>query len=120
MFSALRKQFRKLSIRLTLWHAVLFLVAALAALGLTYLVIRERLLADERDLTQLRLDQYVAEYERGGLPAIRVRAALRKGREQRAFFVRISDAQNRTIFLRDADDWAEFSPGRLERETQSK
>jgi signal transduction histidine kinase len=120
MFSALRKQFRKLSIRLTLWHAALFLVAALAALGLTYVVIQERLLADERDLTQLRLDQYVAEYERGGLPAVLARAALRKGREQRAFFVRVSDAQNNTVFLRDPDDWAEFRPERLTQRTMSK
>lgn len=116
MFSGLRKQLRRLSIRLTLWHALLFLAAALTVLGLTYVVIKQRLRAQERDVIEFRLNQYAGEYERGGLPAVRVLAALRKGREQKAFFVRVADAQNHTVFLRDADDWAEFSPARLDSE----
>ncbi len=116
MFSGLRKQLRRLSIRLTLWHALLFLGAALTVLSLSYVVIKERLDTQEHDVIELRLNQYVGEYERGGLQAVRVLAALRKGREQKAFFVRLANAQNHTLFLRDADDWAEFSPKRLEKE----
>ena len=40
-------------------------------------------------------------------------AALRKGRAQKAFFVRVADAENVATFRRDADDWAEFSPEQL-------
>lgn len=116
MSSGLRKHLGRLSIRLTLWHALLFLVAALTVLSLSYVVIKERLDFQERDLIELRLNQYAREYERGGLTALRALAALRKGREQRAFFIRVANAQNRTLFLRDADDWAEFSPGLLESE----
>jgi signal transduction histidine kinase len=116
MFSGLRKQLGRLSIRLTLWHALLFLAAALTVLGLTYVVIKQRLRAQERDVIEFRLNQYAGEYERGGLPAVRALAALRKGREQKAFFVRVADAQNRTRFLRDGDDWAEFFPDRLSNE----
>ena len=96
MFSGLRKAFRRLSIRLTLWHALLFLVAALAGMGLTYVVLQKLLLAQERDVTHSRLILYAGEYERGGLDAVKARSALRKGREQRAFFTRVADAQNRT------------------------
>src|SRR5678816_4660829 len=103
MFSGLRKQFRRLSIRLTLWHALLFLIAALAALGVTYVVLQKLLIAQERDVTQSRLNLYAGEYERGGLDAVKARSALRKGREQRAFFTRVADAKNRTVFLRDAE-----------------
>lgn len=116
MFSGLRKQLGRLSIRLTLWHTLLFLVAALTVLGLTYVVIQKRLLTQERDVIEFRLNQYAGEYERGGLLAVRVLAALRKGREQKAFFVRVADPQNGTVFLRDADDWAEFTPERLTNE----
>ena len=38
MFSGLRKQLRRLSIRLTLWHALLFLAAALTGLLIDRLI----------------------------------------------------------------------------------
>ena len=110
MFSALRKQLARLSFRLTLWHAMLFLAAALTVLSLSYAVIKQRLDSQEHDVIELRLNQYAGEYERGGLRAVRILAALRKGRDQKAFFVRLANAENITLFLRDADDWAEFSP----------
>jgi signal transduction histidine kinase len=116
MFSGLRKQLRRVSIRLTLWHAVLFLAAALTVLSLSYVVVKERLASQERDAIEFRLNQYAAEYERGGVAAVRMLAALRKGREQKAFFVRLADSKNQTRFLRDRDDWAEFSPAQLDGE----
>ncbi len=116
MYSGLRKQLGRLSIRLTLWHALLFLTAALTVLSLSYVVIKKRLDSQEHDVIELRLHQYAGEYERGGLPAVRILAALRKGREQKAFFVRLADLRNHTVFLRDAEDWAEFQPERLDTE----
>ena len=115
MFSALRKQLARLSFRLTLWHAMLFLAAALTVLSLSYAVIKQRLETQEHDVIELRLNQYASEYERGGLRAVRILASLRKGRDQKAFFVRLADAENNTLFLRDADDWSEFSPEVLEK-----
>lgn len=113
MFSVLRKQFGRVSIRLTLWHALLFLAAALIVLGVTYFVMKQRLNQQEEDIITMRLNQYAAEYEHGGLDAVKTLAALRKGWEQKAFFVRIADADNRTIYLRDGEEWTEFSPERL-------
>src|SRR5215216_5871912 len=102
MFSGLRKQLHRLSIRLTLWHALLFLTAALIVLSVNHFVIKQRLDTQERDVVEFRLNQYASEYERGGLPAVQALAALRKGRAQQAFFVRVADPQNHTLFLRDA------------------
>jgi signal transduction histidine kinase len=120
MFSGLRKQLRRVSVRLTLWHALLFLAAALTVLTLTYVVIKRRLDSEERDVIELRLNQYAGEYSRGGLQAVRILASLRKGREQKAFFVRLANPQNKTLFLRDKDDWAEFSPTALETKTPDR
>src|SRR5687768_2647966 len=100
MFSGLRKQLRRISVRLTLWPALLFLVAAVTVLSLSYVVVKERLDSQEQDVIEFRLNQYAREYERGGIRAVRALAGLRKGREQKAFFVRLADAQNRTQFLR--------------------
>lgn len=120
MFSALRKELGKVSLRLTLWHALLFFLAAMAVLIVTYALIKQRLDSQERDVIELRLNQYSNEYERNGIEAVRGLASLRKGREQKAFFVRLADAENRTIYLRDPDDWAEFNPSSLSQEMPPK
>jgi signal transduction histidine kinase len=115
MFFAWRKlALRRLSVRLTLWHSLLFMGSALALLVLTYLLLRNRAAATEHYVIESRLNQYVSEYKRAGLEGVRHLATLRRGRAQQAFFVRAGDAANRTLFLRHADDWAEFQPEKLE------
>ncbi len=110
MFSSLSKQLGRVSLRLTLWPSLLFLVSALGVLTVSYFVIKEELNLQERDVIEFRLKQYASEYEQGGMGAVRMLASLRKGREQKAFFVRLADGHNQTLFLRDKEDWAEFSP----------
>jgi signal transduction histidine kinase len=112
-FARLKSLVRPLSVRLTLWHSLLFLGSALALLALTYVILRNRANANERDAIEFRLWQYSSEYKSGGLDAVRRLAAVRKGRAQKAFFVRVADAQNVATFRREADDWAEFEPERL-------
>src|SRR5687768_14971677 len=104
---------RRLSVRLTLWHSLLFLGSALALLALTYMLLRNRADATEHYVIESRLNQYASEYKRAGLEGVRHLATLRRGRAQQAFFVRVGDRNNQTAFLRHADDWAEFDPERL-------
>jgi signal transduction histidine kinase len=113
MFSVLRKQFRRLSIQLTLWNALVFLAAALTVLGLEYLIIERGLRAHERTAIESKLNQYAGEYQHGGLAAVRRIAAFKQNQERRPFFVRIADARNGTLFLRDPDEWVDFGPNRL-------
>ncbi|MHA3773281.1 ATP-binding protein [Verrucomicrobiota bacterium sgz303538] len=87
--------------------------SALALLALTYVLLRNRADATEHYVIESRLNQYVSEYKNLGLDGVRRLATLRRGRAQQAFFVRVGDAQNRTIFLRYAEDWAEFEPEAL-------
>jgi signal transduction histidine kinase len=114
MFLARLKSIRRrLSIRLTLWHSALFIVSAIGLLALTYALLRNRVNATEHYVLESRLNQYASEYRRGGIKAVEHLATLRRGRAQQAFFVRVADAANQTVFLRHADDWAEFSPEKL-------
>src|SRR6187401_2907532 len=112
-FERLSLLVRPLSVRLTLWHSLLFLGSALVLLALTYLLLRNRAYAVDRDLIEFRVNQYLGEYGTGGLDGVRRLAAYRKGRAQKAFFLRLADKENRTVFLRDREDWAEFHPERL-------
>jgi signal transduction histidine kinase len=117
MFSARRSAnaLRRLSVRLTLWHSLIVLGSALAFLGLTNVLLRNRATVTERDNIESRIAQYATEYQNSGLPGVMRLASLRKGRAQKAFFVRVGDETNKTMFLRDPEDWAEFDPEQLSR-----
>lgn len=114
-FARLKRTALPLSVRLTFWHSLIFLGSALALLSLTYLLLRKRAQATERDNIEFRLYQYASEYQNSGLAAVRRLAALRKGRAQKAFFVRLATVDNETLFQRDPEDWAEFQLAQLSR-----
>src|SRR5215204_5040334 len=114
MFLERLKSFRRrLSIRLTLWHSGLFMVSAVALLALTYVLLRNRANATEHYVLESRLNQYASEYNRAGLAGVQHLATLRRGRAQQAFFVRVADSRNQTVFLRHAEDWAELEAEKL-------
>jgi signal transduction histidine kinase len=106
---------RRLSVRLTLWHSMIVLGSSLALLGITYALLRNRANATERDALEFRINQYIGEYRANGMAGVARLAALRKGRAQKAFFVRVGDSENETVFMRDPDDWLEFNPEQLAR-----
>ena len=110
----LKRATRPLSVRLTFWHSLILLVSALTLLVLTDVLLRKRAAATERDIIEFRLHQYASEYQRGGIAAVQELAARRKGRMQKALFLRIANAENKTLFQRDPDDWSEFHLERLD------
>jgi heavy metal sensor kinase len=110
----------RLNVRLALWHSALVFVIVSAVLALSNIVLRARVEEKDREVVHFRLKQYASEYQRRGLEGAINLASLRKGRMQKAFFVRIADPSNRTLFARDAEDWAEFYPEQLEKRTAAK
>src|SRR3954471_21535779 len=105
MFFAQRSRaiFRRLSTRLTLWHSLIVLGSMLAMSAVTYVLLRRGASAAERDAIDFRINQYAGEYHRNGLAGVRRLAGLRKGRAQKAFFVRVGNGE-RTLFMRDPAD----------------
>lgn len=115
MFSErLRATVRRLSVRLTLWHSLLFMGSALVLLVLTYALLKNRAKATEHYIVESRMNQYASEYRRHGIEGVKRLSTLRRGRAQQAFFVRVADQRNHTVFLRHAEDWAEFRPEGLD------
>jgi signal transduction histidine kinase len=109
----IRKIFRKVTFRLSLWQALIFALLAICLSYITYRLVVETIRTHERDAIVFRFNQYAFEFGRGGVEAVKTLASLRKWRAQRAFFVRVASADNTTIFLRDPDEWFEFRPHRL-------
>jgi signal transduction histidine kinase len=105
----IRKVFGKVSFRLSLWQALIFAVLAICLSYVTHRLIVDNIREREQDSVSFRLNEFSLEYERGGAEAVKTLASSRRRRAQKAFFVRLASADNRTIFLRDPEDWLEFN-----------
>ena len=104
-----RKFLRKVSFRLSLWQALIFAVLAIALSYVTHRLIAEEIRKREQDVIAFRLSEFILEYERGGVDAVKTLATARRRHVHKAFFVRLASADNKTIFLRDPEDWLEFN-----------
>jgi signal transduction histidine kinase len=102
-----------LDLRLAILHSALVFVILSAVLVVSYFALRTRVEDQDRDAVLFRLNQYSSVYKRTGLTGVIDLASLRKGRAQKAYFVRVATAANESLFERDADDWAEFEPQQL-------
>ena len=108
-----RRLIRTVGFRIVLWHSVTFVVGAVLIFTAAYYLLRHSVDQQAKEAIEFRLNQFSLEYERGGADAVIALCKLRRGRAQRAFFVRLADAENVTTFLRDREDWAEFKPADL-------
>lgn len=105
---------RTIGFRIALWHSIIFCASAIVVFCVAYFLLRHTIDEQIRDSIEFRLNQFESEYRRGGQDAIIELCKLRRGRAQKAFFVRLADPSNKAVFLRDPEDWAEFRPQSLE------
>lgn len=118
MFSdRLKRLFHTVGFRIALWHFASFFAGAIVVFTTAYFLLRHSVDQQAKESIEFRLNQFSFEYERGGRDAVIDLSRLRRGRAQRAYFVRLAASENVTTFLRDRDDWAEFRPERLESRT---
>ncbi len=112
-FDNLNRLLRTVGFRVALWHAATFILGAALLFGATFFLLQRSIDEQTEDSIEFRLMQFESEYERGGKEAVINLCKLRLGRAQKAFFVRLADTRNETVFLRDPDDWSEFHPQAL-------
>ncbi len=113
-FARVRRISRTVGFRIALWHSVIFITGAAMVFGIAYMLLQRSVDEQSDEVVEFRLNQFMAEYGRGGKDAVIDLCKMRRGRAQKAFFVRIGDTKNATTFLRDPDDWSEFQPQKLE------
>lgn len=109
----LRRLFRRISFRLSLWQALIFAVLAVCLSYVTHSLIVEEIRQREHDVVGFRLSEFTLQYRQGGLEAVKALANARRKRAERAFFVRLATADNKTLFLRDPEEWLEFNASLL-------
>lgn len=104
---------RSAGFRITLWHSIAFMVGAIVVFITAYFLLARSIDEQTNDTIEFRLYQFATEYTRGGSKAVIELCSLRKGRAQKAFFVRMANPENVTTFLRDPDDWSDFPHDKL-------
>ena len=109
----IKRLFRTVGVRMTLWHSAIFGIGAILVVLIAYFLVSRAIDDQHNDIIEFRFRQFEAEYARGGTEAVIQLCKVRVGRVQKAFFVRVADRENRTIFLRDVEEWTEFAPEAL-------
>jgi len=104
-----------LGFRLTAWYSGLFIVSVLVLFGTTYVLLAAALQRRDRDEMHAELDEYIGEYQRGGIAAAKNRADFEKTQAGKTvFFVRLADSDNTTLFRNSSQRWKRFNLDRLE------
>jgi signal transduction histidine kinase len=107
-FKYLERFQKTLAFRLTFWYSAIFILGFLFLAVVSYLFVFASL-RDNRPAIRAALAQYTTLAERGGVQAIEnaVREQAKPSRRT-SFFVRVVDADNKTIFLSNPRLWASF------------
>jgi hypothetical protein len=101
MFLKSLKRIQKtLGFRLTAWYSGLFTLSTLALFGTAYVLLSSSLQRRDREAIQLKLKEYAAEYQRGGLEATQRKSAFENSQAGKAlYFVRVAGPDNSTLFF---------------------
>lgn len=103
---------KTLAFRLTFWYSAIFILSFLVLSILSYLFVFSTI-RDYRPDIRAAVAQYTILAEQGGIAAIEnsMRSQTRPSRRT-SFFVRVLDAENKTIFLGNSRLWAQFDLSR--------
>ena len=76
-----------LGFRLTAWYSGLFTLSTLALFATAYVLLSSSLERRDREALQLKLKEYAAEYQRGGMEATARKIAFENGQAGKALFL---------------------------------
>jgi signal transduction histidine kinase len=100
---------KRLDLRLAAVFSAIFLAGALLLFAGTYLLLYSSLKRDEYFQIQSRLLELWAQYQTGGLEALRTEILIEKSLEyHRPFMLRVAGPYNSTLFLYVPAQWRDF------------
>jgi signal transduction histidine kinase len=116
MFSRLRDRRPRSTVwfRLTAWYAAFFVIGSAAVFALAYLLLASSLHRQDRDRIEAKLREVTAEYEVGGLEAVKRKMSFEERPARRhPFLVRVAGPDNDTRLIATRHQWADFDLTRL-------
>ncbi|RLB19680.1 MAG: two-component sensor histidine kinase [Deltaproteobacteria bacterium] len=107
---------KTISFRLTAWYSIIFILASFLLFAIAYFLVSSTLEKHSREAIQGKVKELALLYQKGGIPALEKEInSVKKFHPKRPFFIRIADAENKTLFLRLGYQWAEFDIKTLEK-----
>ncbi len=108
--------FKKIHFRLTFLFSLIFIIASLVLFTFSFFTLYSSMKAEDSGNMRRRLLNYWAVFQSGGINAIseeiKVDSFLYG---DRAFFIRIADSKNKTLFLKYPENWKSFNIEKLSR-----
>ena len=106
--------FNKIHLRLTFLFSLIFIISSLVLFSFSFFTLYSSMKAEDTGNMRRRLLNYWAVFQSGGIDAIseeiKVDSFLYG---DRAFFIRIADSKNKTLFLKYPKNWKNFNIERL-------
>ena len=105
---------RSVTLRMSLWYALLFTAGAGALFALSYFLLGAALERKDHEVIETRLKACAAVYASGGVSALQ--EFLQRSREtdkSNAFFVRLASPAENALLLDVPQDWVQFDPAAL-------
>lgn len=108
-FVLLDRLSRRLSVRLSLYYALVFMVAGFALIVLTYYLLAQAVERKDREILEAKIKEYAAVYQIGGVRALESIIYDRNNRtDQERFFVRLVNRRNDVTLAQVPEEWITF------------
>ena len=112
----LKKLYSKTSVRLTIWYSSIFVISTLLLFVLTWFLLSKSILDNNRQVAQSKIQEYTRVEKSNGLVALLNRLKKEHQANQRAgFYIRVSDAANRTLLETVPLNWKDIETRQLEK-----
>ncbi len=89
---------KTIGFRLTLWYSALFIVSSLILFVIVYFLISSSFRQEERYTIQSKLREFSAQYQRGGIEALKREVGFEE-HSGNLFFVRVAEPRGHTLFV---------------------
>ncbi|HEC96828.1 MAG TPA: HAMP domain-containing protein [Nitrospirae bacterium] len=96
--SPLNRIRKTIGFRLTLWYSALFIVSSLILFVIVYFLISSSFRQEERYTIQSKLREFSAQYQRGGIEALKREVGFEE-HSGNLFFVRVAGSRGHTLFV---------------------
>src|SRR5258705_11502707 len=104
---------KTITFRLILWYSAFFILSTSFLFLLAYFLLSSSVRRKNREETHQKLTEYAAQYQTGGLEALKNEVGLEGRSAGEDLFVRLVGAQNTTIFLNAPEHWQDFDLAQL-------
>ncbi len=106
---------KTITFRLILWYSAFFILSTSFLFVLAYFLLSSSVGQKDREETHQKLGEYAAQYQTGGIDALKKEVSLEGGSgKENPLFVRVVGPQNTTVFLNAAEHWKDFDLTRLD------